>query len=239
MAGLPRTRRRSIHDSRNLSRAPPASLRDHFVIGYAAPRQNPSAVRSGSSQVRRKGLGRTGRYHDAGQTSEMGNTGPAADSNGDSNSSSHRQASATGDSAYNTRTIRANWGYARPEKQTVEARSPHGNLASDEETAGSIRPPGLGLPPASLFSHRLPTSWWCLIWEQDGSDHERAAAPRRADRSRWSIPDQPRHRLSVTRYRAPVCCRHRRRGSNRFEVGRATPQTAVILSWPGAPVLGC
>jgi hypothetical protein len=30
---LPRTRRRSIHDSRNLSRAPSASL----VIGYAAP----------------------------------------------------------------------------------------------------------------------------------------------------------------------------------------------------------
>jgi hypothetical protein len=26
----PRTRRRSIHDSRNLSRAPVASLRDHF-----------------------------------------------------------------------------------------------------------------------------------------------------------------------------------------------------------------
>jgi hypothetical protein len=30
---LPRTRRRSVHDSRNLSRAPAASL----VIGFAAP----------------------------------------------------------------------------------------------------------------------------------------------------------------------------------------------------------
>src|SRR5690349_15799378 len=35
------------------------------------------------------------------------------------------------------RTIRADWGYVRPEKQTLEARSPHGNLASDEEAAGS------------------------------------------------------------------------------------------------------
>ena len=29
-------------------------------------------------------------------------------------------------------------------------------LAPDEETAGSIRPPRRGFPPASLFSHRLP-----------------------------------------------------------------------------------
>ena len=28
----------------------------------------------------------------------------------------------------------------------------------------------------------------------------------------------------------PVRCRHRRRGSDRFQVGEATPQTAVILS---------
>lgn len=28
----------------------------------------------------------------------------------------------------------------------------------------------------------------------------------------------------------PVCCRHRRRGSNRFEVCGTTPKTAVILS---------
>jgi hypothetical protein len=44
---------------------------------------------------------------------------------------------------------------------------------------------------------------------------------------------QPRHRLSVNRYRALcVGCRHRHRGSSRFEVGGAAPQTAVILSWP-------
>src|SRR5262249_8827017 len=44
----------SVHDSRNLSRAPSASL----VIGHATPGQNPSAARSGSSRVRGRGLGR-------------------------------------------------------------------------------------------------------------------------------------------------------------------------------------
>jgi len=36
------------------------------------------------------------------------------------------------------------------------AGSPHRYLASDEETAGSIRPPRRGFPSANLFSHRLP-----------------------------------------------------------------------------------
>jgi hypothetical protein len=36
------------------------------------------------------------------------------------------------------------------------AGSPRCDLASDEETAGSIRPPCRGFPPANLFSHRLP-----------------------------------------------------------------------------------
>jgi hypothetical protein len=74
----------------------------------------------------------------------------------DSNSSGQPQLTLLPTTAHNARTIRANRGYARPEKQTVEARSPHGNLASDEETAGSIRPPRRGFPPANLFSHRLP-----------------------------------------------------------------------------------
>ena len=43
-------------------------LRRHFVIGYAAPGQNPSAVRFGSSRVRGRGLGRTKRCHGAGET---------------------------------------------------------------------------------------------------------------------------------------------------------------------------
>ena len=32
----------------------------------------------------------------------------------------------------------------------------HRYSAPDEETAGSIRPPRRGFPPANLFSHRLP-----------------------------------------------------------------------------------
>jgi hypothetical protein len=36
----------------------PGRLRRHYVIGYADPGQNPSAVRSGSSRVRGRGLGR-------------------------------------------------------------------------------------------------------------------------------------------------------------------------------------
>ena len=39
--------------------------------------------------------------------------------------------------AQNTYTIHTNLEYVRPAKQTVEARGPHGNLASDEEAAGS------------------------------------------------------------------------------------------------------
>jgi hypothetical protein len=40
----------------------------------------------------------------------------------------------------------------------------------------------------------------------------------------------------------PVRCRHSRRGSNRFEVGGATPRPRrplSFLSWPGATVPGC
>ena len=36
------------------------------------------------------------------------------------------------------------------------AGRPHRYLASDKETAGSIRPPRRGFPHANLFSHRLP-----------------------------------------------------------------------------------
>jgi hypothetical protein len=36
-------------------------LRRHYVIGYADPGQNPPAVRSGSSRVRGRGLGRARR----------------------------------------------------------------------------------------------------------------------------------------------------------------------------------
>jgi hypothetical protein len=53
---LPRTRRRSVHGSRNLSRAPAASL----VIGCAAPGQNPVTAWFGSYRVRGRGLGQDG-----------------------------------------------------------------------------------------------------------------------------------------------------------------------------------
>jgi hypothetical protein len=47
-------------------------------------------------------------------------------------------------------------GRCRPGQACRHHGSPHRCLASDEETAGSIRPPHRGFPPASLFSHRLP-----------------------------------------------------------------------------------
>jgi hypothetical protein len=50
----------------------PGRLRRHCVIGYADPGHNPPAARSGSSRVRGRGLGRAGRGHGAGETSEMG-----------------------------------------------------------------------------------------------------------------------------------------------------------------------
>jgi hypothetical protein len=66
-------------------------------------------------------------------------------------------------------------------------------------------------PPANLFSRRLPN----LMVVSDpgstmGATNERAGAPRRGDRSRCLLPDQPGHRLSVTPYRAHYVGRHRR-----------------------------
>jgi len=109
--------------------------------------------------------------------------------------------------------------------------SPHRCLASDKETAGSIRPRRRGFPPANLVLSSAPRPHGGVrSWKQDVSDHERSGAPRRGDRIRWSLAGEPRHRLSVTRYRAPRVCRRRGgRTSNRFEVSEATPQTAVIL----------
>ena len=67
--GLPRTRRSSVHASRNLS----GRLRRHCVIGCTDPGQNPSAVRSGSSRVRGRGLDRvtTRSLHRAGLASVL------------------------------------------------------------------------------------------------------------------------------------------------------------------------
>ena len=47
-------------------------------------------------------------------------------------------------------------GRSFPDQTDRSRGSPHHDLASDEEAAGSIRPPRQGFPPADLFSHRLP-----------------------------------------------------------------------------------
>ena len=81
-------------------------------------------------------------------------------------------------------------------------------------------------PPTCSIIGSL-TSWWCPISEAGWGDRQRVGAPRRGDRSRWALLSRARHRLSVTRYRAPcVCCRHSRRESNHFEVCGATRDLA-------------
>ena len=136
-----------------------------------------------------------------------------------------------GSSDDDTSTGARSFGRSEAELSSWQRASPASVLGSGRRDRRFIRPPRRGFPPANLFSHRLPNLTVVSgFWEQDGSDHERTGAPRRGDRSRWALPGQPRHRLSVTRYRAPcVCCRHRRRSSNRFELCGATPQTAVIF----------
>jgi hypothetical protein len=47
-------------------------------------------------------------------------------------------------------------GRQLPGQARNSAGSRHRYLASDEEAAGSIRPPRRGFPPANLLSHRLP-----------------------------------------------------------------------------------
>jgi hypothetical protein len=143
--------------------------------------------------------------------------------------------------ARNARAIRANWAYVRPEKQTVEARSPlYGNLASDEETAGSIRPPGLGLPPASLFSHRLPH---LMVVSDFGSRMGATmSAQLRLDAlivaaGRFLTSPDIGFRLPVTGRLCVVVIDVAVRTASR-SAGRPR-RPLSLLSWPGAPVLGC
>jgi hypothetical protein len=98
--------------------------------------------------------------------------------------------------------------------------SPHRCLASDEEAAGSIRPPRRGFPPANLFSHRLPN---LMVVSDFGSRMGATmSAQVRLDAvivaaGRFLTSPDIGFRSPVTG--RPVCCRHSRRGSNRFEVG--------------------
>ena len=121
-------------------------------------------------------------------------------------------------------------GY-RPGQACRRHGSPHRCLAPDEKSAGSIRPPRRGFPPANLFPHRHPN---LMVMSDFGSRMGAAmSAQVRLDAvivAAGRFLTSPDIGYSVTRYRAPcACCRPRRRGSNRFAVCGATPQTAVII----------
>ncbi len=131
-------------------------------------------------------------------------------------------------------------------RHAVHARrpgSPHDNLTSDEETAGSSRLPRRGFSPANLFSHRLLN---LMVMSDFGSRMGATmSAQVRLDAvivavGRFLTSPDIGLRSPVTRCRrsrnspvlnqAPcVCGRRRRRGSNRFEVCGATPQTVVTF----------
>ena len=114
VGGLPRTRRRSVHDSRNLSRAPPASLRDRLRRPLTEPACRQDRQLSGSGEgpgqdrALSQGRGDLG-GGDQGQRLTATVTATAA-----ANRCQQRPAT-----AHNTRTICANWGYVRPEKRKV------------------------------------------------------------------------------------------------------------------------
>ena len=102
VGGLPRTRRRSIHASRNLSRALSASLRDRLRRPWTEPVCRQVRQLSGSGE---------GSGQDTPRSRRLTATVTAtAATNG------HQQRPAT---AHNARTIRANLGYVRPEKRKV------------------------------------------------------------------------------------------------------------------------
>ena len=67
VGGLPRTRRRSIHDSQNLSRAPAASLRDRLRRPWTEPVCRQVRQQSGSGEGPGQGRARSRRR----ETSEM------------------------------------------------------------------------------------------------------------------------------------------------------------------------
>ena len=64
--GLPRTRRRSVHDSRNLSRAPAASLRDRLRRPLTEPACRQVRQQSGSGEGPGEGRTRSQRRGDLG-----------------------------------------------------------------------------------------------------------------------------------------------------------------------------
>lgn len=65
--GLPRTRRRSFHDSRNLSRAPAASLRDRLCRPLTEPVCRQVRQQSGSGEGPGESRARSRRREDIGE----------------------------------------------------------------------------------------------------------------------------------------------------------------------------
>jgi hypothetical protein len=115
VGGLPRTRRRSVHDSRNLSRAPAASLRDRLRRPWTEPvcRQVRQLSGSGEGPGNDRALSR--RRGDLGDGEQDRRLTATVTATAAANRCQQRPST-----AHNSRTIRANWGYVRPEKQTVE-----------------------------------------------------------------------------------------------------------------------
>jgi hypothetical protein len=127
----PRTRRRSVHDSRNLSRAPAASLRDRLRRPLTEPVCRMVRQLSGSGEGPGTGRGAAGlpeagremaartrasRWH---QPGDRGNEEQDQSLTATAAANHCHQRPAT---AHNSHTIRANWGDVRPEKQTIVQR---------------------------------------------------------------------------------------------------------------------
>ena len=114
VGGLPRTRRRSVHDSRNLSRAPTASLRDRLRRPLTEPVCRMVRQLSGSGEG--PGQDRVLSPHRGDRGDEEQDQRLTATVTATAATTGYQQRPAT---AHNTRMIRANWGYVRPEKRKV------------------------------------------------------------------------------------------------------------------------
>jgi hypothetical protein len=126
---LPRTRRRSVHDSRNPSRAPAASLRDRLRRPLTEPVCRMVRQLSGSGEGPGTGQGAAG-LPEAGREMAAGTRASRCHQSGDRGNGVQDQplratvtataAAAAANrchqrpvTAHNSRTIRTNWGYVR------------------------------------------------------------------------------------------------------------------------------
>jgi hypothetical protein len=116
----PRTRRRSVHDSRNLSRAPAASLHGRLRRPLTEPVCRQVRQQSGSGEGSGKDRARSRRRGDLGDGDQDQRLTATVTATAAANGYQQRPAT-----AHNTRTIRANWGYVRPEKRKVAESAPY------------------------------------------------------------------------------------------------------------------